>query len=755
MLFDFKKNLDNILWYIALPVFCIIIVFPMILKPWDFFIGGYQDSLSNIIQYIFLEQHPFAKWNNQWIMGGFPEIASPFSDRYYPLSFPFYFLTKSIFVINLVILIHLFIAYLATFKLGSLITENKYLLSIGAILYVFSGIMMSRVSIGQNYYVFALAWIPLLYYFFLLIIWKRDIRLINFLCLIITSVLIFFSAGIYYFVFSLMLITIFLLYYLIKGKISKKVILALFCSLGLFLLLVSFKLVPDIFVSNLLIRLDPIDPLSGGGFVERHIASFIFGTPIENFYGMHESMAFIGLIPVIFIIISLIFGDTEITVPAFFSIIFAFIWASGQNTILYFIHLLPFLASFRAPGRIFGALMPIFILLFIYGIIIVGDILKGNKKILLSSGNKKNILYGIAILFIIKILEIPYQAIIPVESMIALIILIIFLVILYTNRFSSKILIYFLIFSLLISIVAALFSFNIVNIEIFVKVIILGAIFSGLLAYFFKGKKFNPNCKILCIIIVIGLLLNIAVNISYVSVTTPDLQNSPAKEITRELSSYSSANEVLWIQETGWPYLHLDFTYWITHSNMAPIRGYYAYYLYNYPAMTYQIDNKTYFISDYIIDTGSLENGQQNLPESSFSIAGIDIFKPEYILPTAFVARDNRIIQGKIMLYTPDKIILQGDFKKGDIVILKSAYYPGWKINGIESVNVQNLVGNQLQFDTSEIVITFDPLDFKIGCILSIIGIIIFGTLIYYRKRINSYLCPSKNSNNNTLKENS
>jgi hypothetical protein len=736
-----KQNaIYNVGWYVVIPVACILIIFSTYFLETGVFIGASQDTLSNIIRYVFLEQNLFAKWNNQWIMGGFPEIASPFSDRYYPLSFPFYYFTKSIYILNFVILLHLFIAYFSSLKLGSLISRERYLVTIGALFYTFSGILMSRVSVGQNYYIFALAWLPLFYYFFLVIVWKHDIRLENFAFLIIIAILMFFSGGLYYFVFSLMLTGIFLLFYILRKKIAWNIGIALFISMVVFLMLVSFKLIPDFFVSGNLIRLDPIDPLSGGGFIEKGIASFAFGMPIENFYGVHESMAFLGLVPCIFITIGFIFGDRNLTIPAFLTMIFSFIWAAGSNSVLSFIHLMPFLDTLRCPGRIFGAILPILVLLLVYGIHLTLQCIHNERSIQLDASQKKGVVLALGILFLVKLLELPAQSEISLISVCAVTILCIFICLLYLNKMTPTNLILFLAVSAFFSLFMALSMFNIVRVEIMVKILLIGVIMAGLLLYSKNVHNIQKKALHLKILILFALLLTIAVNISYIAPVQAGLETGPAKEVAAGLSGNASPNHQIWILETGWPYMHLDFTYWDTKYNMAPFTGYYAYYLNDHPSLVYELEGKAYSSVDYLVDTKQLENGQQNIPEYSFSLSGIGIQKPGLVLPNAFVIRENRFVTSKIMKLTPDSVALAGDFKKGDVAILKSAYYPGWDVNGKSGMNINNLVGSPLIQDTQEIVFTFDPPDFKIGCIISALGVAICGILFVYRKKAVQFL---------------
>ena len=149
------------------------------------------------------------------------------------------------------------------------------------------------------------------------------------------------------------------------------------------------------------------------------------------------------------------------------------------------------------------------------------------------------------------------------------------------------------------------------------------------------------------------------------------------------------------------------------------MRAYFSNFLKTSPSLTYNIGNVTYYTSDYIIDAAYLENGNQNLPEVTFKVNNLSIYKPDHVLPNAFVVRNEQLIPVKIEKFTPDEVILSGPFLKGDVAILKAAFYPGWKINNRDASNVGNMVGTQLSSETSSVTFKFDPLDIKIGAILT------------------------------------
>ena len=105
-------------------------------------------------------------------------------------------------------------------------------------------------------------------------------------------------------------------------------------------------------------------------------------------------------------------------------------------------------------------------------------------------------------------------------------------------------------------------------------------------------------------------------------------------------------------------------------------------------APLFNIGNTTYFTSDYIVDNKYLENGQQNLPEYTYQINNISIYKPANVLPSVYVIRGDHLIPAKIEKFTPDEIVVTGQFSNGDIVGLKTAFYPGWKANGVDMKSI-------------------------------------------------------------------
>lgn len=737
-----KKNL---LFFV--PVIFIIIAFFSIFYQRTTFVADYQDLLQLTMPYHFYVEHPFSLWNNAWL-GGFPEYASPISDKYYPFSFPLYFLTKNIFFMNFIILLHLFIAYISFHKLGSLVTDNKVILLIFSLSYIFSGVILSR--LGQHVILFALAWLPFVYFYFFRIIIRSETSVKNILFLSLCSSILFFTGMMYQVIFGVLILAIFTLYFILEKKLEQKQILSLLLAGSLFTLLTAIKWVPNYLISGYIVRVDPIDPLSGGGFLESNLASFIFGTSINSVYSIWESLALLGIVIIFLAIIGMLYAPRDFAIPGFFAIIFGFIWADGGNTLFSFIHLFPVLDTLRCPGRIFGAITPIILIFGMYGYFAVVNMYEDGKIFTLDAQRKKMLIIGLLVILLLKISELPFQNIPSIESLIALILIFVFVVILYFNRMSKNVLIILFSIGIISEFILLNINYHLIQMIVIIKLIILIIVLGVFLKIVCKSSYFSIKKHHIFKFLIIGMFITIMASLAYLPVSDPQLERSPASGIISYIQSVPSDNSQIWALDTGWPYLHIDFTYNYLKSGIHPLRAYYAYYLKDTPSISYQIGNTTYYTVDWVVDTGYLENGQQNINSYTYKIENISLLKLPNVLPNVFVLREGTLIPLKIEKFLPDEIVATGTFYEGDIVLLKMAFYPGWKINSIDADSIENMVGTVLSADTSMIKFTFEPLDYYIGLILTVLGLIMFIIIIIFKEKIDVFIskCMNRDSNN-------
>ena len=652
--------------YLILPLLLIVILFPTVIQSEHSFITNYSDTLLLLNSELSVINNPFSLWNNQWITG-LPEYADPLSDRYYPLYYPVFILTQDIFIINLVVLIHLYIAYLFFFKLSGLMTRNSELRMISALFYVFSGVLLSRVFAGHVLLVFALAWIPLLYYAFFKIVWDEELTVKNIGIIAVSVALIFFTGALYYLFYSCLILGVFFAYYILKRKISKGALIAVFSAFTIGSLILSVKSIPVLIVSNALGRIDVINPLGDGGSLENNLASIIFGTPIDQVFGFYESIVLIGIIPVLLVILALIFGREDRMVPAFFAIIVAFIWADGGNTLLSFLHLLPGLTNFRVAGRVLGALLPLLLLLAIYGFDLLNTRMKSGEPLIPDPRQKLNIAFGTGILIVVKILELPFQSNISFEAGLSVVFIALFVCLLYFNRATMRNLLVFLTASCLIDAYIIIRSASGLSQETGIKVLVILALVIAVIVFFNRGRLHIPSRKTnyTCIFLIVGLGVALLGNASYLKISDPMLDESPAIAIIENITPADTDGHQIWVLENGWPIKHLDFTYWFIKNGIHPIRAYYPYFLNTMINPVYTIGNVTYYTSDYLVDTAYLENGNQNLPNATFKVNNISVYKPDNVLPNAFIVRNNQLIPSKIDKFSPDEVSISGQFLVG------------------------------------------------------------------------------------------
>ncbi len=502
--------------YLLLPLFLLIILFPTVIQQEHVFLPEYHDTLLTINSELSVINSPFSLWNNRWLTG-FPQYADPLSNLYYPFFFPALLLTQDIFIVNLIVLVHLYFAFLFFYVFAGLMTKRAEIRLIAALFYIFSGVLLSRLPAGHISLLFALTWIPLLYYAFFKIVWDEELTVRNIGIIVVSLALIFFTGAVYYLFYSGLILLVFFLYYLLKRTLSSGAIIALFSAFTIGGMVLAVKLIPLALVSGTLGRIDVIDPLGDGGSLENNLASIIFGTPIDKVFGFYESAVLIGIIPVLLVIIALIFGREERTVPAFFAIVTAFIWADGGNTLLSFIHLLPGLTNFRVAGRVLGAIVPIFLIFAISGFDILHTRLKSGEPLIPDSRQKKNILYAAGVLVILKILELPFQTGISMEGGLSVAFIVLFVALLYFNQGTLKNLLIF--FSACCLTDAAIILRNAADPspDTAVKVLVMLALIALVIALFNKEKLRVPSLKsqYVCIFFIVGLGIALIGNASY------------------------------------------------------------------------------------------------------------------------------------------------------------------------------------------------------------------------------------------------
>jgi hypothetical protein len=228
--------------------------------------------------------------------------------------------------------------------------------------------------------------------------------------------------------------------------------------------------------------------------------------------------------------------------------------------------------------------------------------------------------------------------------------------------------------------------------------------------------------------------------VSYIHTSDPKLNSSEAQPIVGLINQLNTDGHQIWVYESGWNYQHIDFTYWFLKNGIHPVRAYYGYFMKTSIAPLFNVGNTSYFTSDYLIDTKYLENGQDNFPEYTYKVDNISVYKPVNVLPSVYVIHGDHLVPAKIEKFTPDEITVTGQFSNGDFVGLKTAFYPGWKANGVDMKNIGNMPTVTLASNTSSITFRYDPLDFKAGLFFTAVGLFALLIIVIRRNEINTYL---------------
>lgn len=720
---EMKSQIWNILLLqVVIPVIFSISLFYQVFTNRDLFIGDYHEILSLSMTAIVQQMYPFSRWNFLWL-GGFPDVLTPISNIYYPLFFPVYALIPTLATINFVIILHIFLAYVFFFKLSSLYVENEWIRAVLSLLYISSGAFLARVVAGQIVIVFSLTWIPLLFYLLFKILYHNENTARNIAFLSICSSILFFTGGLYTFIFTYIFVGLYVVTLVCMRDITTPQLKSLGLSILLTILLVSVQAIPSFSLSGELARIDPIDPLEGGGSLENNIAAFTFGERIDDvWWGSHESTALIGFIPFFLMLIGLIFGERRLVIPSLVVLAFAMIWADSGKNILSFIHLLPGLNALRCSGRVFGPLMSIVLLFAGIGTENLWRELKSKTGLYLTEKQKKGIKYAVIALLLLKLMEMPYQGMVSLESVVSLAMVTAFLGLLYWDKMEHKVVCSFFALSVIISGIL-MYSKYCPSISSLGKSALILTLILTVAIIIKKSSVFDRSVCCVNILIALTLFLNILVGISSPVISDSRLSESPALELTDGFHSDSTNAAQIWVYDTGWPIMDIDYTYWFVKSGIHSVRAYYAYFFKDTVPMRVQIGSEMYDAADYIVVTEYPEKDSATITTDPYAARRVSVSKTENPLPNAFIIRGDQLISVNILSFRPDEVVITGNFSKGDLAVLKSSYCRGWKVEGHDALPAGNMVAYQLQSDLDTITFRFDPLEYYVGLALSLIGI--------------------------------
>jgi hypothetical protein len=356
---DYLKKLAD--WKVASVIFLIVtLIFSFSLfgvwgnwgtLDWDqhmFYEGSARASL--------VEYSQFPLWN-PWQCGGNVLLVNPQSS-FLSLHFPLTLLFGVTTGMKLGIMLYLFVGLLGMWFVSRKLQFGILSSYVVSILLFLSGVYAVRMMVGHtNWY--HLAWIPWIFYFVLRSkeCWKYVLPAA---CLL---VLIFLGGGIHPFVIAVLVLLLYAIAMLIKEK-NLRLLYCVLLVLILFLPLASIKLLPmlSVYDGMLPITQDDIQPNSFfqlfSSLSSRDVdleQQFISVTTdgYEVVWGMHEYFGYVGLFPLLLLVLSFVFWKKMRWEFGLLSLVVAFFILSQQYlpSLWKLFSFVPGLSLFHGPSR--------------------------------------------------------------------------------------------------------------------------------------------------------------------------------------------------------------------------------------------------------------------------------------------------------------------------------------------------------------------------------------------------------------------
>ena len=628
-----------------------------------------------------LVYHQFPLWNNYWITG-LPEYASSASTLYYPFATLFYLVFGVPDAYNYIIPFHLFLSAFAFWLFSSTITHNKSMRFYGSVTYMLSGVISAKINMGHMAMFMAHPYIPLSMFFLNKAYSTKDTKYMILSALSMSMIM--FTGAIYYAVFFMFLFVVYAFTKIVdvdglinkKMSINKSNIKTSISIFTLYIMLSAVKLIPTLLFAGNIVRIDPIDPLEGGILLKDAVTLFLTS-------GGWERDFYLGFLPLSLAIVS-IFHKSKERYYMYIGILVFLIWASVKNSFFWWMHLFPVLDSMRVPFRSLGFVSFLLIALALYGFEIASDAFENSRK------SRNIIMWSVLFLIFFEMQE--------------------FIIEFVTSDYGGA----------KIGIIMTVITFSIVSWTLI------------------KKSNWNQDTKkmVWCIMsfTVIALVMN---NILLIAPEENPLNDPTAPEIMQAIKDYDSGmNAQIWVTTNGWPYQHQDFAFHAVKNDIHIVRAYYAYFLKNMPS-TINVGNQMYYVANYVIDTQYLETGikadMANM-EKVTEVDDVSVYKIENSLPNAFTVGGNGIQFLPIKYFSPNKVVIDGsNIEKGTLVVLKAAYYNGWKSNGKPAINAGNMIATTAESSNNDITFYFAPTDFKLGLGISLITLL-YCIWIFFRK---------------------
>jgi hypothetical protein len=685
------------------------------------------------------EYGQYPMWNNYLSMG-MPLYPQPDGNMYYPFINPFYAALGILNGMFAIIIFHLFLAGVGFWYFSKYLSDNVLSRYFGSTLFMFAGANIIRISWGHIIMYCAYSWIPIALYFMHTAVKTRKIE---HAVLASISILMMLLIGVYIFFFFFIIFVSYAFFNIVKihsiwkPKISldKHNLLLLSLIFIVVLGISAIKVLPMFYYNSLAERevFGLYASMSGGNLLTYFISKQ-GAVPASGGFELEQlPYAFIGIIPMFFLPFAVLSKNSQKNY-LFLSSALLFLWGMGFYTVAGVAHLLPVAAAIRAPERVLIPLSFTLVALSVLGF----DYIRKKKPS--------------KVLLLLLIIVIGLELITPF----------LFYVVLPANYEGYS-------------------AFTASYLDL--TILALGIIATATVA-FVLWFLYRPSLKIANLINLDRLMVYVAlfavfnifvVNINVMGGDEFKEKNDVSQGII-DIVKQDTSDDIVWVNitEPHWPF-RLNQPYFVDRDVhiASGLRGTSkAWYREFKPEWNVDIGNTTYFTYDYeaslmllnssqyiFVDSFTVsvkwENYTGDIEPSAFSEFSesqfkktveqynITIYVHEVVnrLPDAFIVRDDTVIPQNITYYSPNKIKVKVNGQKGDRVVVRTSYYPGWKYGRGDEFrdagSYKRMISFSLDADGErEYTVLFDPPDFYYGAVITIVTILIMCAFVIYKKSL-------------------
>lgn len=737
-------------------------------------LGGDITAIYSFFRHFFVESvlknHSFPLWD-PYMYGGLPFAADPSSGMFYPLNLLFFIIPIDL-TFSYLFFIDIFLIGVFTYYFAKKINLSNFSALITAIIFMFSGPLVTRAYSGHVFFTDIIVWFPLLLFFYEDILQRK--KFISVLLASIPTALMLVAGHTQIAFFGLFTAVLYFLLRVTFEAFSKKSVNVFnkplfFLSISFLLgcLLASVQLLPSYEITQYSVREKGLsfDFASDFSLHPYQTLSFIFphffGDPLtQTFWGkgnFWELCGYAGFLTLLLAGFSFVSKPNKYKTIFVFLSLFTLFFAFGKYSFIFpfFFNYVPFFDTFRAPAR--------FLYVYAFCISILAGF--GTEWIVQILKTKKNLFIAKRLLIVLSIL------------------LTIFLVLYFKLNFS------------LFETYVMRNSFAVgINHHTLLSQVKTDLLFAILLLFLFLilllYTYFKRNISFFKFFLFSLVVLNSFVfGIPYLKTQNIDkVYELPKilKKVTEDKSRFrifdigsflhlTGRNKIETVTGIGGIYLkdYRDFLWLLGPHENTPFESFFSFNEIDHINILsllntkYIVTNKKSDLEELIeIDKKNEQIGEKT--QTYYVYKNVHMLPRAYIVPNATVIRDSKktkeILQRKLLNpketilitkdvknkknpetvfqeveiteYTPNKISLRFKANGNGFLVVSDVWYPGWIAvdNGNEKEILKaNYLFRSIPIEKGDHVVEFkyDPQSIRVGKIVSAISIVIILFLIY------------------------